>query len=338
MATIRDIAQAAGVSPSTVTKALSGAAGVSDAKRALISRLARELGYRPNRAASSLARTHLRIGVLIPSEWPVYHEPIRRGILYALERLRDYLIESSVRYYRTDIPSPGRPELEALLGQNPDGILFCPGGLTDYRPLLTLAHDRGIPLGVVGDRTPDAPGLFTLEADAARCARTAAGFLSLCMPQGAHAAMLAGTLAIASHGEKAAAFRNAFPGRQIAVVESHDRDEEAYAAVKSLLQSKNRPSGLYIASSVAEGALEAVREHGDGLCVVATDVSAPTRAGLLDGTVGAIVDQTPFTQGMRAVYYLERWLSERQAPPKEILLTPRLYLAGNLPDSDEEVI
>jgi len=85
-------------------------------------------------------------------------------------------------------------------------------------------------------------------------------------------------------------------------------------------------------------ALEAVREHGDGLCVVATDVSAPTRAGLLDGTVGAIVDQTPFTQGMRAVYYLERWLSERQAPPKEILLTPRLYLAGNLPDSDEEVI
>ncbi|QUQ65680.1 transcriptional regulator [Kutzneria sp. CA-103260] len=53
--TIKDVAQAAGVSPSAVTLAVHGKPGVSAATRDRILRVARELGWSPNQAAQSLS-------------------------------------------------------------------------------------------------------------------------------------------------------------------------------------------------------------------------------------------------------------------------------------------
>lgn len=54
-ATIRDVAAAAGVSPSAVTIALHDRPGVSASTRERIRKVARELGWRPNQAAASLS-------------------------------------------------------------------------------------------------------------------------------------------------------------------------------------------------------------------------------------------------------------------------------------------
>src|SRR5690554_2777476 len=65
--TIRDVARAAGVSPSTVSHALSGKRTVSATTRARIERVIEELGYRPNQVAASMTtgRT-LTLGMLVP--------------------------------------------------------------------------------------------------------------------------------------------------------------------------------------------------------------------------------------------------------------------------------
>jgi LacI family transcriptional regulator, repressor for deo operon, udp, cdd, tsx, nupC, and nupG len=66
-ASINDVARAAGVSASTVSRALRGRPGVSDEVRAQIAAVAAQLGYTASRSASSLAsgRTYT-IGVLVP--------------------------------------------------------------------------------------------------------------------------------------------------------------------------------------------------------------------------------------------------------------------------------
>lgn len=63
---IKDIARAAGVSHSTVSRALSDSPLVSDATRARIQRLAMEMGYSPNSLARSLVtrQTHT-VGVVV---------------------------------------------------------------------------------------------------------------------------------------------------------------------------------------------------------------------------------------------------------------------------------
>jgi LacI family transcriptional regulator len=53
-ATIKDIARALGLSPSTVSRALSGEGRIPDATRAKVRGAAEQLGYIPNRAAQSL--------------------------------------------------------------------------------------------------------------------------------------------------------------------------------------------------------------------------------------------------------------------------------------------
>lgn len=64
--TLVDVAQAAGVSRSTASRALSGSTLISPETRAAVQHAARELGYRPNRAASALRsnRSHL-IGLVM---------------------------------------------------------------------------------------------------------------------------------------------------------------------------------------------------------------------------------------------------------------------------------
>lgn len=64
--TIYDIAQEAGVSPSTVSRVLTKNAGVSQAKREAVERLIKKYGFRPNAMARSLSDTQSKVlGVIV---------------------------------------------------------------------------------------------------------------------------------------------------------------------------------------------------------------------------------------------------------------------------------
>lgn len=67
MVTINDVAKAAGVSPATVSRVVNGKGKVGDACRARVKKIIRELGYKPNTSAQSLAsRQTTNVGVITP--------------------------------------------------------------------------------------------------------------------------------------------------------------------------------------------------------------------------------------------------------------------------------
>lgn len=72
--TLLDVARAAGVSPSTVSRILNGSAGVSEAKRAAVMEAIERLEFRPNLSARSLRQGRsMTIGVLtMDVESPFY--------------------------------------------------------------------------------------------------------------------------------------------------------------------------------------------------------------------------------------------------------------------------
>lgn len=84
--TIRDIAELAGVSIATVSRAVNGRGDVSDETRAMVRRIAREHGYRASRDARGLStgRTGL-IAVTLPMIHPTYFSSIVASIAEALE-------------------------------------------------------------------------------------------------------------------------------------------------------------------------------------------------------------------------------------------------------------
>ena len=98
---LQDIAERAGVSTATVSRALNDRAGVHPKTREQILRIAREMGYTPSMAARGLAtsRTH-NLGLITYKHHPQpissYHVEIAQGIKAIVEKLRAKLPETTV--------------------------------------------------------------------------------------------------------------------------------------------------------------------------------------------------------------------------------------------------
>ncbi|GAA2702119.1 LacI family transcriptional regulator [Actinoplanes palleronii] len=118
--TVQDVARAAGVSVSTVSRALTGGI-VSPATREAVLEVATRLGYQPNRAARGLitGRTG-NLGLIVPDLRNPFFADVAKGVT-ARARAVDHGV------FITDTDEDPVAELEALatLGRNTDGVLLC---------------------------------------------------------------------------------------------------------------------------------------------------------------------------------------------------------------------
>jgi LacI family transcriptional regulator len=120
-ATIRDVAAAAGVSQSTVSRALSMPELVNPATRARVLEAARKLGYQPNRAARGLitGRTG-NLGLIVPDLSNPFFSSVVKGV-QAAARTADY----SLFIADTDEEDTAEVDLLRALTRQVDGIVLC---------------------------------------------------------------------------------------------------------------------------------------------------------------------------------------------------------------------
>ena len=87
MPTIQDVADRAGVTVTTVSRMLNGRVRVSEKTRGRIEEAMRELGYRPNEMARSLAKksTNL-IGLIVPSARQYFFAELIQEVESAVRR------------------------------------------------------------------------------------------------------------------------------------------------------------------------------------------------------------------------------------------------------------
>jgi LacI family transcriptional regulator len=84
---IRQVAQLAGVSISTVSRALNGYADVNADTRARVAQAAETLGYRPSWAAAMLRRAETRtVTFMVSKPWTRFMDPFFLGLLDGLEQ------------------------------------------------------------------------------------------------------------------------------------------------------------------------------------------------------------------------------------------------------------
>lgn len=121
MVTVHDVARAAGVSISTVSRALTAPERVAAATRDRVTRVAAELGYRPNLAASGLrmGRTHA-VGLLVPDLENPYFASVTKSV-QARARAEGY----EVFVADTDEDADVEPELIGALAARTDGLLLA---------------------------------------------------------------------------------------------------------------------------------------------------------------------------------------------------------------------
>ena len=132
VATVRDVAKLAGVSPGTVSKALNGVGQLSAGTRAKVLEAASALEFQPNHAARSLSsgRT-FTVGVLTSDSFGRFTIPVMLGI-------EDSLAAGQVSTMLCDgrgDPVRENQLLERLIGRQVDGVVVT-GRRRDPRPSL----------------------------------------------------------------------------------------------------------------------------------------------------------------------------------------------------------
>ncbi|MEK8052913.1 LacI family DNA-binding transcriptional regulator [Ideonella sp. DXS22W] len=164
--TLQQVAERAGVSPSTVSRIINGTAIVAEAKKQAVADAIEALGFVPNPVARGLAggRT-LSIGVVTQVIDSPFYGGALRGIEDVLQLAGYSPLFVSGHWTTTDEARC----IEMLRARRVDGLILLDGRISDSA---VKALARQLPVVVTG-RQIKAPGLFSLAFDNLRGARLA---------------------------------------------------------------------------------------------------------------------------------------------------------------------
>lgn len=305
MAGIKEVAERAGLSIATVSRALSGRGHVSPKSRARAQAAAADLGFVPSYQASSLASgRNYNIGLVVPSVHRWYFSSVVEGVSAAL---LDAGYDLTL-YNITEGSSRRQSVLnDFLLRKRVDAVIAVSLALTESEIAQMLAIHRPI-VGIGGPL----PGASTIRIDDHGLAGAAVNHLiGLGHTRIAH---LTGDSAYEQDFKiprtRVAGYENAMRAAGLSVrpewtVSADFTVQGAYAAARTLLGGvAERPTAVFAASDeMAIGTILAARDFGlripDDLSVIGMDGH---ELGALFGLT--TIDQDPRGQGALAVRLL----------------------------------
>jgi DNA-binding LacI/PurR family transcriptional regulator len=159
--TIKDVARAAGVSASTVTRALSNPEMVNPATRERVRQTAAALGYQPNRAARGLitGRTG-NLGLLVPDLANPFFPSIVKGV-----QARAHEADYAVFLVDTDEDATAEAGLVSKLSKQVDGLILCSPRMAEDE-LRAILGDT--PVVLINRRVGRVPSVTPAFTDAMR--------------------------------------------------------------------------------------------------------------------------------------------------------------------------
>lgn len=149
--TLRDVSEASGVSEMTVSRVLRNRGDVSDKTREKVLRIAKELGYVPNKIAGALASQRVNlVSVIIPSMSNMVFPEVMTGISEVLEDTGLQPVVGITNY------KPEREEkvLYEMLSWRPSGVIIA--GLEHSDASKAMLESAGIPVVEIMDIDGDA--------------------------------------------------------------------------------------------------------------------------------------------------------------------------------------
>lgn len=261
----RDVARIAGVSVSTVSRALARPDAVAAGTRAKVLDAARELGYQPNAAARTLTTGRTgKISLLVPDLESLFYARVAKGVQSrALAADHDLFVADS------DKDPSQEPKLVRRLAKQVDGMLLC-APRSSSEVLAELASE--VTLVLVNRRAGDLP---TVSVDNAAIVRQALIHLrALGHTRIAYVGAGVGW----ANSERRAAFLGSGaddPDAELIDVGSFYQSARGGAAAADLVIASGATATLAYNDEVAFGLLERFRQRGvavpDDMSVVGID-------------------------------------------------------------------
>ncbi len=334
--TIVDIADALGVSISTVHRALKGDANTTAMTRNRVLQMAKQLGYKPNLAARVLSsKRSLRISINTPKGETSFWDEVRAGIEDERNSLDLENVQLEHRMYsRLDRELA---EFEGALDKRVDGIIAYPSDPVGLKPLMRRAARENIPVVFVATDAPDTGRLAVVSIDTAASGSLAADMMARILQGRGKVAVTLFAANVLEHAEKYRAFEGTmgklYPGiKVLPPVEDQGEDSIGYKAFRKVLSDHPDLAGVYVTTEESLPVIRAARDMKrlESLTMVTTDLFTELVDEIRSGVVTATIYQRPRTQGNMAFRVLHEFLVESECPPRKITFAPHLVMRGNL--------
>ncbi|MGM0502384.1 MAG: LacI family DNA-binding transcriptional regulator [Bacillota bacterium] len=260
--TIKDIAEKAEVSPTTVSRVLNDKPDVSDETKQKIEEVINELNYNPNGIARGLVlnKTHT-LGLVIPDISNPFFPEVAKGI-------EDKAKEAgySVIFCNTDNHTQGEKEaIELMKSKQVDGMIVSLAINEENKKELAELAAENFPVVQIDRKIPGAGFPAVVIDNQAASYKATQHLINLGHEKIAH---ISGNLKVKPAQDRLAGFKEALENNGLESTKEWIREgdyssQSGYEEMKQLLQLVERPTAVFIANDLmALGAYEAVFEQG----------------------------------------------------------------------------
>jgi DNA-binding LacI/PurR family transcriptional regulator len=319
---LQDVATEAGVSTASASLVLRGAPGPSDATRERVLGAAARLGYRPDRAASLLARRRSRlIGVLMDVR-STFHAQLVEDVHDAAAEHGYDLVLSTITRTRNE----GRA-IETLLDSRCEALVL----LGPEAPAARLtALDRQLPVVAVGRPVPSAGVDVVRAADDEGVALAVDHLVALGHRRIAYVDGGPGAISAGRRRGYQRAMRRHRLGEHLHVMAGDHGEESGARAARALLATDLPPTAVVAYNDrSAVGVLDALLRSGvevpGAVSVVGYDDSPLSRLAHIDLTTVSQESEQLMRHAVAAV--VERLDGGREGH-REVVVPPRLVVRG----------
>lgn len=263
--TIIDVAKKAGVSPSTVSRVISGHPRISAATARKVKEIMQELGYYPNVMAKSLvSKTTQTIGLLLPRSADqlflnLFFSEVIRGVLSQSARSGYDLMMTTGSTEREEVEVVTR----LVRGHRVDGIILLYS--RDADPVIEFLSEQNFPFVLIG-RSEDHPDILSVDNNNVQAAYDVTAHL---IARGhKRIGFVSGPPNLIVSRDRLEGYRQALmefglETRSEWIVEGEFLQESGYRAMSFFMSLPERPTALVVMDdTVAFGVLSGLNELG----------------------------------------------------------------------------
>ena len=308
MATIKEIAQKAGVSRGTVDRVLNNRPGVNEETAKNVMRIAKELDYKPNKAGIALAAQKKKylIGIIVFSRKNPFFDEVTKGFEEKAEELAFYgceILIKRVAYH----PDAQLSAIQACMTEGIHGLIITPYNDPKICDALNAMVEIGIPVITVNSDAEKVNRLSYVGSDYYNSGKAAAALMQLMTKDTVNLGIIMGDSKILCHSQRYSGFLDRINQDKrfniVALDENHDDDLKSYDIVHRILQEHPEINALFFTAAGVYGGCKAIQELSlpRDICVITYDDVSTTVDMMKRGIITATICQQPRWQGRKSL-------------------------------------
>lgn len=329
--TLQQIAEAAGVSRGTVDRALNNRGRINPEVAEKIKKIAKEMGYQPNRAgrALAMAKRSIKIGVILQAMDTPFMQEVYQGVLEAKDEAERMGAEVLIQKIQKTDPGKVMTAMEAMRRDGCNGIALVPVEDDSLKDMIDhFTEEYGIPIVTFNSDIEESKRICFIGQDTWQSGRAAAGLMSEIIKENGTVQVISGYPKNRGHRNRTKGFleelKNLRPDiRTLEVRYNYDDNQEAEVIMREVLEHNSDICGVYLTAAGSEGVCKVLEEQNlaGRIKVISNDLTEGNEKYLRSGTIRFLLGQNSFVQGYEPVMTLFRKLFDGVEPEKEYRYT-----------------